>query len=213
MGAAQVSRNIAGYDLVGTYLISGIKKETAWSVGASGKLLGHTIMGGYATQLKVKDKDGVDIGKPTAWIVGAPILGSKKLSCTVSYSITEAAFNVTDSLYHPYVEDFEGLGWERWLFDPDHGKTLFAAADQKVIAATGNIGPINFRYINGKENTVGVGDLGTIASASFTHQVAKGVNVDIGYAEAKDVGKSQAAAGLFGSSSGKLIYARTNLVF
>jgi len=211
VGAAQVSHKIAGFALKGTYLHSGVGPgqgaERSWSVGASGKLLGRKVSAEYATQLR----DGVGVeftDKPVAWIVGAPILEGKKLALRVSYSVTDPDFGPTYSLFNPYTEPYQGTDWERWILNPDHGMTLFAEQDQKVIAATGLVGPVKFRYVNGTANK-GATDMGTIWSASITKEVAQGVNVDIGYAGTSDF----IAAGFGTSANDKLLFARTNVKF
>jgi hypothetical protein len=216
VAAAQVGRKIAGFDLKGTYLYSGASgdatagtgAERSWSVRASGKLLGRKISGEYATQLNNNMGTEFTGDKPVAWIVGAPILEGKKLALRVSYSVTDPCFGPYYSLFNPYTEPYEGVDWERWLFNPDHGMTLFAEPDQKVIAATGMVGPVKFRYVNGSANE-GPTDMGTIWSASITQAVAQGVNVDIGYAQTSDF----LAPGFGTFVNDKLLYARTNVKF
>jgi hypothetical protein len=212
VAAAQVGRKIAGFDVKGTYLHSGVGPgqgaERSWSVRVSGKLLGRNISGEYATQLNDNLGNEILPDKPVAWIVGAPILEGEKLACRVSYSVTDSSFGPTYSLFSPYTEPYEGVNWERWILNPDHGMTLFAEQDQKVIAATGLVGPVKFRYVNGTANK-GATDMGTIWSASITKEVAQGVNVDIGYAGTSDF----IAAGFGTSANDKLLFARTNVKF
>lgn len=208
IAAAQVTKRIAGFDLAGTYLLTGVGKEEAWSVGGKGKLI-RPITFGYAKQTKdVGDTAGWS--KPTAWIVGAPILTGNKLKVSASYGLAKTGFGPTFSLFNPYTEPQRGINWERWIVNPDHGKTLYLQPNQNVLAVEGSLAlgktPIDVRYISGTAD-VGTADMGSIVSVSTNLKVAQDVNVTVGAAQHS----AKTLAGFTAGAKDDIIYAKTDI--
>jgi hypothetical protein len=177
--AATLAIPVAGWNVTGAYVHSGIGAQRAWSVGLDGKVLNHKVMGEFARA--EKDFDGANIDdNQDAWVAGVDLINTTALTLTGKYGQLDSSFveGAFLSALTPYAAiSPHDIDWvDRPLFlDPSNIARGWEANLQYRGLMKGTM-PINVRYYDG-DRLVGPGEYDS-GDAVWTVSVSKEIAQD-----------------------------------
>jgi len=179
--AATLAIPIAGWNVTGAYVHSGIGSERVWSAGIEGKLFNRAIAAEFAQA--VKDLTGADINdEENAWVVGADLLDTANLTLNAKYGQLDSNFGAGAflSALYPYAAiSPHDIDWvDRPLFLDPNNIARGWEANLTYRGLAGGTMPIKVRYYDGDRFTATPGDY-TNGDAVVTVSISKQLAQDV----------------------------------
>jgi hypothetical protein len=160
--AGNVTHNTGNIVLSGTYLGEGIGQEKAWDIAGQLTVSDRLKVGAQFGD-KIDDIAGAS-ADASAWYSWLNYTGGNyKIQAT--FGEAEEGFAPSLSQFGPYVEAYNGIPWERWIKEPDHGEVLWLTDNSRMwsVKVNANLGsyPVEIRLADG-ETKSSVGESGTL---------------------------------------------------